>query len=338
MRHFRNKSIYWVILGIMVPLFAQAHEAYVLPSADFQAGLHKTSLDIFQGLLTAGNIKVGLLIGIGILVALVLNFKFQQTQLAKNLAGKVETLSTIGPLILRLAIAASFFLGAVSGEFLGSELSIKALPATDLIHIGLLVISVLVLLGLFTRLAALAALIIFSLVAYHYHWYILTYLNYLGEIAVLLLFGSGKWSLDQLFFGSSSYLANWRKYETVIVRVCYGLALIYGAVSVKFLHPVLSLEVINNYHLTQFHWLFPSDPRLIVFGAALTELTIGLFILLGFQLRLTVLVTLFYITLSLLFFRELVWPHLLLYGISFNLLVQRNQFSLDGFLEKKLAS
>ncbi len=52
-------------------------------------------------------------------------------------------------------------------------------------------------------------------------------------------------------------------------------------------------------------------------------------------MRLTILISLFYITLSLLFFRERVWPHLLLYGISFNLLVQPETFTIDHILFKK---
>ncbi|GBD34292.1 hypothetical protein HRbin35_00002 [bacterium HR35] len=46
----------------------------------------------------------------------------------------------------------------------------------------------------------------------------------------------------------------------------------------------------------------------------------------------TVLISLFYITLSLIYFKELVWPHILLYEISLNLLVQPEILTLDHFI------
>jgi uncharacterized membrane protein YphA (DoxX/SURF4 family) len=159
----------------------------------------------------------------------------------------------------------------------------------------------------------------------------------LGEIIVLILFGAREpWSAYRWLFGKLARLPIIKQYESDIVRVFYGLALMYAAINVKFLHPILTISVIVQYNLTRFHLLFPHDPLFVVLGAALAEVAIGLFIMLGFQLRLTILVTLFYITLSLIFFRESVWPHLVLYGISLNLLITPQKLSLDNWLAKKI--
>ncbi|MGH7245319.1 MAG: hypothetical protein ACREGI_00105, partial [Candidatus Levyibacteriota bacterium] len=65
----------------------------------------------------------------------------------------------------------------------------------------------------------------------------------------------------------------------------------------------------------------------------LSEISIGLFILLGFAMRFTVLISLFFITLSLLYFHELIWPHIMLYGISFSLLINSGDvFTIDHYV------
>jgi hypothetical protein len=160
----------------------------------------------------------------------------------------------------------------------------------------------------------------------------MTYLNYLGEIIVLLLFGLRVWSVDGVLFGPLKRFPRLAPYETTIIRIFYGTALIWAAVTVKLIHPELTVTVVNNWNLTRFHWLFPSDPLLVTLGAGIVEAVIGIFIIFGFEMRMTILISLFYITLSLLYFRELVWPHILLYGISFNLLVEPESFTLDHLL------
>ncbi len=193
-----------------------------------------------------------------------------------------------------------------------------------------------ILFGFMTELAAAIGIGIFISAFLVFGTYMFTYSNYLGEFIVLLLFGMRAFSIDTYLFGPLRRFHNFEKYETLIIRIMYGFALIYAAIVVKLLHPDLTTSVVTTWNLTQFHWLFPSDPLLVAFGAGIVECVIGLFIIFGFEMRLTVLISLFYITLSLLYFREMVWPHILLYGISFNLLVQPETFTLDHlFFERK---
>lgn len=341
LNHSIFKKVYLFLgslLGICLslPLTASAHEAYVLDRTFFWQELRGPfSLRALEALRDPHNVYVAILITVAILVALFLNFFFRRSNLGQKMNASLEKLSEYGPLFVRLAIAAAFFYSAESASFLGPELPLSSMPYAGLLRGALFFASGAILLGFLTELAALISLIIFTLGFFVFGSYLFTYLNYLGEIVVLLLFGMRKWSLDGLIFGSNKTLKTFlklKKYETTIMRVFYGAALIFAAVTVKFLHPALTLEVINHWNLTQFHWLFPNDPLLVTLGAGLSECAIGLFIILGFEMRLTILVSLFYITLSLMFFRELVWPHLMLYGISFNLLVQPEVFTLDHLL------
>ena len=60
---------------------------------------------------------------------------------------------------------------------------------------------------------------------------------------------------------------------------------------------------------------------------------IGLFVILGFAMRWTILISLAFITLSILYFQELLWPHFILYGISFSLLINSGDlFTLDHWI------
>ena len=325
------------ILGFFgVAGVASAHEAYVLPYNTFWSGIKQPfSAEAFNALKSPQNIHITIEIGLSVIVLLILNFIFRRSKLGHKASNFIERFSGLGTHFVRIAIAIALFFSALSSTFLGPELHGSLFSYPHLLQISLFVISIMIAIGFMTEIAALAGIIIFISSMFVFGPYVFTYLNYLGELIVLFLFGIRAFSVDKYLFGPLQRFRSFEKYETLIVRVFYGLALVYAAVTVKLLHPELTLLVVNTWHLTQFHWLFPSDPLLVVFGAGVVECIIGLFILFGFELRLTVIISLFYITLSLLFFRELVWPHILLYGISFNLLVQPETFTLDNFFLKR---
>lgn len=309
-----------------------AHEAYVLPYDSFWTGLHQSfSSHAFDALKDYHNLILTLVIAVSVWVALGLNFVFRRSTLGHRTHVALERFSYLGPHFVRIAIASALLFSGFSNDLLGPELHGQLLPFALVARVALIVIGLMIAVGFLTELAALTGLIIYVTGYFVFGGYIFTYLNYFGELLVLLLFGLRNYSVDFYLFGPLKRLSNLKKYETTIVRVFYGIALIYAAVTVKLLHPEITISVIKTWDLTQFHWLFPGDPLLVALGAAIVEIVMGLFILIGFQTRLTVLISLFYITLSLLFFRELVWPHLLLYGISFSLLVQPEVLALDNF-------
>ncbi len=315
---------------------ASAHEAYVLPDGSFWEGIKEPlNAHVFSALQNPNNLKVAIIIAVSVWLLLGLNFFFRRSQIGQKTHMFFERFAKFGPHFVRIAIAAALFFSATSNSFLGPELHAGLLPYAQFTRIILLCISLMIAVGIFTELAALLGIVIYIIGLFVYGPYIFTYFNYLGELIVLLLFGLRSFSADGYLFGPLKRFRSLAKYETVIIRAFYGLALIYAAITVKLLHPELTVSVVNIWHLNQYHWLFPSDPLLITLGAGIVEIVIGLFILVGFQMRLTILISLFYITLSLLFFRELVWPHFLLYGISLSLLVQPEIFAIDNLLFRR---
>lgn len=330
------KILFFSIIGFFcLTKTVSAHEAYVLPYDTFWSGMRQPySARAFDALRNPGNIHTTIIIGLSVIVFLALNFFFRRSNLGQRAHAFLEKYSRFGIHFVRITIAIALFFSAFSNSFLGPELHLSFFSYPQVVQVILFCISIMIALGFLTELAAFIGIIVFIWGLVIFGPYVLTYLNYLGELVVLFLFGMRVFSIDKYLFGPLRRFQFLKKYETVIVRVLYGLALIYTAITVKILHPDLTINVVNTWNLTKFHWLFPSDPLLVTLGAGIVESIIGLFIVFGFEMRLTVLVSLFYITLSLLYFRELVWPHLLLYGISFNLLVQPETFTIDHILFK----
>ena len=216
---------------------------------------------------------------------------------------------------------------------LGPELPLAVLPGGPLIRFLLFVLAFMILLGIFTEVAGAASLVLFAVLCWHFGWYMATYANYFAEFAVLMVFGSRFLSLDRLFYGEKRWWSGLTRYtslEVPFVRVFYGIGLAYAGYTIKFVHQNLTIDVYNQYHLVNF---FHASASFIAAGAGLAEILIGLFVIFGFAMRWTILISLAFITLSILYFQELLWPHFILYGISFSLLINSGDiFTADHWI------
>ena len=71
-------------------------------------------------------------------------------------------------------------------------------------------------------------------------------------------------------------------------------------------------------------------------GFTLIEMVIGLFFVLGIEIRFTSLFLLFWLSLSLVFFGETVWPHIVLIGIPLAFIFHGyDRYSVEGRFFKK---
>lgn len=313
--------------------FAFAHEAYVLTHNEFQTGLMVFATNPFAPLLNPQYIHISAIITLCVAIVYMLNFLWATTTSAAILDKVIKKAYVAGPLVIRAAISASFFYAAFANAILGPEVSLSLVPGGEMIRFLLFVLSIMIFFGFLTELAAAAGLLLFVYMGFIVQWYMITYANYFGELLVLFLFGSRFFSLDVLFFGRKTFftvLQKYRSLEIPIVRVLYGVALIYAGWSIKFAHQILSIDVYNQYHLINF---FHAPADFIAAGAGFSEIVIGTFILLGFAQRLTTGISLVFITLSILYFREMLWPHFMLYGISFSIIINSaDQFTLDRYI------
>lgn len=307
-----------------------AHEAYVLSPQQFNEGLKIYSQNPFAPLLSSQFIKITAIITICVVIVYFLNLIWSTAPLAARLDKFIKRGKVFGPFIIRLAISSSFFFSALTNCVFGPEISLNVLPYGQFVRLILFAISFMFLFGIFTEVAALIGILAFFYAAFHFNFYMITYFNYLGELIVLFLFGLRFFSIDRFLFGSKILFQYLKKYvylEIPIVRIMYGIALIYAGITIKFLHQNLTVLVYNQYNLQQF---FHSSASFISAGAGLSEILIGVLIVLGLGQRLTVIVSLIFITLSLLYFKEMVWPHFMLYGISLSLIINSaDEFTLD---------
>lgn len=337
MRRFIKAVLTAPGVGFFLPLIAQAHENYVLPKADIQKGMADWSINVWSALNTPGNLLIGAKFASGLILAWILYFIFQRSKAGKRFDAWMRAKDDFGSTLLRIVLGASLLFSAYSNVFLGPEIPLSSIPGGEYLRIPLYILGALMVFGLFSRIAGAGAMIVTLLATFVYRDYMLTYFNYFGEFAALLLFGSYVFSGDRLRSAGRIVSEKARQWEATILRVTYGISILYPAISIKLLHPSIMIEIAEKYHLTDIHWLFPSDPLLISLGTGLTQIAVGLAIMLGFETRLNSAITFTLYIMSILYFQEAVWPHYILLALALYLFVNNGgRWTVDEWLAKKL--
>lgn len=205
------------------------------------------------------------------------------------------------PWLLRLG----FGLPLVGAGFVGDFYNpiVEPIFAPELIRIGQIALGFALLFGVATRAAALLAL----------GWYLvslplvpelLASPEWIPGLLAIALVGSGRPSADQVFeevaategtwYGTLDpiherapilrrYLAPARPYVPTFIRIGLGLTFIGLGIVEKLLAPAMAADVVHQYNLT----VIPLPVEYWIVFAGLGEITVGLFILLGFFTRLS---------------------------------------------------
>ncbi len=318
---------------------ASAHEVYVLDPNAISTGIGTSSPNPFSAVLKDENqFAFWMLISIITVVAVFLISISRAAE--KKLAPVLMRLKTWAPFVARITLGLSLFASAYYNSLFGPELPLTAIfhAFAPLIRAMLFIGGAMIALGLFTRAAAIAAILIYGWAAAVYNVYMLTYLNYFGEMAINIILGSGAYSLDSLLRKKVSgktqlFKKTAEQYGFAALRICFGIAVIFASWYAKFEHSQLALDTVIRYHLTNY---FRFDPLFVVLGAFIIETLIGIFFIVGFEIRFTAIFFLVFLTLSLLYFGEIVWPHLILLGVNITFLFYGyDRFSLEGRFFKR---
>jgi uncharacterized membrane protein YphA (DoxX/SURF4 family) len=337
----------WRIVAVLLPLCAaastaSAHEVYVLDPATVSLDVANPSPNPFTMAIT--DFPHFSLRGIIAVITVAVIFLISVSRKIEDFL--CPTLIAIKPyasLIARITLGVSLLFSASHAALFGPELPLFQLAPTYALYLQtiLYVAGFLVLFGLFTRFAALLALGVYAVAVWHNGIYMLTYLNYFGEILVSLMLGSGAWSADSYRGAGKVKKIRFRKlckqmehYAFFVLRVCFGIAVLYASWYAKFWHSQLALDTVVRYHLTNY---FHFAPLFVVLGAFIIETLIGVFFILGIEIRFTSLFFLTFLGLSLWYFGEAVWPHAILIGVNIALLVHGyDRYSLEGrFFNKR---
>ncbi|HSX42918.1 MAG TPA: hypothetical protein VLF59_02430 [Candidatus Saccharimonadales bacterium] len=316
-----------------------AHEVYVLDAHTIDRDEHNHHVNIWHALNSTHNwvLFSSFAVLIAALFAYALYLRFQPV--FQNIGKRIDKTTTIAPDVIRLAFGASLLFSASHDALFGPELPLHGLFADKLIKVCLWVCGTGLIVGLWSRVWSWIVIAIWTLALLLKGPYLLTYSNYLGEAIAVILLPIQKMSVDGQMIGKAK-AAKLMKHAWLsmpIARLLFALSLAYTAISVKFMDTSLTLDVVNHYHLTRF---FPFDPLFVVLGAALIEVTVALLYLSGILLRFTSVIFLVVMSLSLMFFKESVWPHYLLIALGIGLFLHKpDDWSVDAYLgkSKKLA-
>ncbi len=349
-----------VIAGIIIfyhglsPQIASAHEVYVLSPAQITDATHMAPFDMLDTV--RDNLsQFTFWAFISILVIIGVFFISIMRVLERWLDPFFSRIRPYAPFVARITVGLSFLAAAYYQASYGPELPLINTYGsyTGFVTAILVIIGIMIIVGLYARIAAGVALVMYAVAVWFHGWYMLTYLNYLGEIIVLFLLGSHNISLDNMLTKNTSRPSHQKNIDEknkkggllssckawlaprsfAILRICFGISLISASAYAKVIYNNLALFTVVKYHLDV---LLGFEPHFLVLGAAIIEILLGTFIILGFEIRFTALFFEFWLVQSLCFFGEAVWPHIILIGIPIALFMYGyDNYSVEGYLMRK---
>lgn len=331
-----------LLFSTLLPLFAHAHEVYILPQDVIDEALSTPGFSLFDVLMN--SFHQFLLWGVaGVCLVLFVFFISVSRTLERLIDPWLAKLPPYAPVVARIAVGLSFMVAAYSGAIFGPELPLEATYGafTPYVVGVLAIVGLMMVIGFYSRIAALIGLVLFGIEITQQGVYMFTYANYAGELLVVMLLGAHQVAFhhrghDEVraplwFLHLKEKLI---PYAFLILRVAFGTSLLYASLYAKVINNNLAFAVTTHYPaLVAF---FGFEPHFLVLGAAIVEIVIGLFFLLGIEIRFTALFLLFWLSLSLWYFGEAVWPHLILIGIPISFFCYGyDKYSLEGFFFKR---
>jgi uncharacterized membrane protein YphA (DoxX/SURF4 family) len=324
--------------AFFLPLIASAHEVYVLSSAQIAEALGIPSFNMVA--VALANLHEFLFWGfIAALTIFCVFFISLSHVLEDKLDPVFDRLRKYAAPIARVTVGLSFIAAAYYQASYGPELPlVNTFGAySGIVTVILLIIGTLIIAGLYVRAAALVALGLFTIAVYYHGIYMLTYTNYLGEVLVLLILGGHHGTKPKL--GEPKIAKAFAPYSFLLLRVCFGISLFYASLYAKILHNNLALMVaelpLAGHPYSIAHQL-GFEPHFLVLGAAIVEILIATFFILGIEIRFTSLFLLFWLSMSLWWFGEVVWPHIILIGIPIAFICYGyDKYSIEGWLMKR---
>lgn len=310
-----------------------AHEVYVLAPEEISAGLKRHSQNPFDALHEPKNIKLFIFFSLLTLAILGFALFIKSLRKAKKLGKFIDKATVFAPDLIRVAFGASLLLSASNNALFGPELPLELFPMPELLKWLLAVVGIGLILGIFSKQLAYLSATLFLAGVFSEGLYMLTYINYLGEAIAVILFPVQNFSFDKLLVKlrkTKLPRPKYHEYSLPVARLLFGFSLIWTALSIKVFDSALSLEVVERYKLADY---FPFDPLFIVMGAALVECLIGLLYMLGLLQRFNTVFFLIFLTLSISFFNEDVWPHYLLIALGIGIFLHKpDKLALDKYI------
>lgn len=293
-RHLLRSGICIASLCVIGAEPALAHERYVVDEP------HDVSVAEFVDDVLTGSDVVDPLIAGGIVLALAIGAYLFARPVATDVGAfrfLMDEYTEYVPWLLRLGFGIALIGAGFGGYFFSPAVEVEA----RLLQVGL---GFALLWGIATRVVAVTTLGLYlaGLTAYPA---IALQFEYVGGMIAITLLGSGKPSLEHVLefvartpgsaYGrvgrvhettvlSAARIEGYQQVTPTIIRVGLGLTFVYLSVSEKLLRPGQGLAAVEKYGLAT---VIPVDPALWVTGAAMTELGLGLALIVGCFTRLS---------------------------------------------------
>ena len=200
-RFISGYAVAFLFALLVVPLVS-AHEVYVLKADTISSDLAVQEINVATSLQSPGAQRMFIFSVLFGIVGFIAVSYLLHTKLSKHLDERFARIRPYAHLVIRIGLGVSFLWGAYHNSVFGPELALTSIVGGMAWKPVLIVIGALLILGAATRLAAFAAFLVFLTVTFSHpsylgSLYMMNYLNYLGEIAVLVLERGTKFSVDE---------------------------------------------------------------------------------------------------------------------------------------------
>jgi len=227
---------------------------------------------------------------------------------------------------LRLSLGIALIGASVAHVLISPVLQVGAFAGIELI-VGFALLA-----GFLVVPSAIVALILY-IIALSQSFYIVGNLELASALISLLILGSMRPGLDDLFGVPHIKTERFKKYVPLLLRLGIGGALVFLSLYEKVLNPHVSDLVVDKYGLNN---IIPVGAAMWVFAVGMIELVVGLFILIGFQTRLITAIAFVVLMTTFFFFKEEVYSHVTLFGVLSALFITgAGPWSLDGLLKRR---
>lgn len=309
-----------IFLGLLFSVSGtlEAHEVYVLDAETIAAALKAPPLQVFSIIFNDVQ-QFFFWFFLTVLILLVVGVASLSHKLESIFDPYLLKLKRYAPLIGRVTLGLSVCASAYYSAMFGPELPLTALlPAVliDPFRLFLVAAGLALVFGYYTRFFASLMILVYVAMATQYASYMLTYANYFGEMVIAFTVGSTVFALDSKKQGTKptrlfGLIKFTEDHAFLILRIGFGVALIYASMYAKFLHAQLAITTVIQYNLTDY---FHFSPEFIVLGAFAVEILLGVLFIIGVEIRFAAIFLTIFLTMSLIYFKEAVWPHLILAG------------------------
>jgi uncharacterized membrane protein YphA (DoxX/SURF4 family) len=247
----------------------------------------------------------------------------QQKGRFKGLIMRLAKYSPYVPLLLRVLTGTFLVVSGYDFRLLAPEFGLPAGNIAPAIAGLEIVAGILLILGLFVKLAAIFIISLLGLAVETYGLHVLDHLELLGISVVLVTEGGVRYAVDgfllanrKVFSRIARRLVKLKPFSMPALRITFGIAIIWLGLTEKLLAPELTAAAIAKYSLP----VFPSvDLFIFLFGAF--EIILGIHFLLGIFLRMISVIYLGLLVFAFFFFGESI-SHFPLFAVVLSILIR----------------